>query len=80
MLSSVLLAIVEVCLPEPLMEQILHRVPSVHNAEPWKLVNGPEAFTPDGRCIMGEAPEVSSRRLSFLFKYGCEKWGTRCIW
>ncbi|XP_055357711.1 pyruvate dehydrogenase phosphatase regulatory subunit, mitochondrial-like [Paramacrobiotus metropolitanus] len=43
---------------QPLLENILHRVPSVHNAEPMKLVNGPEAFTPDGRAILGEAPEL----------------------
>ena len=40
------------------MGSLLKRVPSVHGAEPLKLVNGPVAFTPDGRAIVGEAPEV----------------------
>ncbi|EDO41600.1 predicted protein [Nematostella vectensis] len=43
---------------EVLMEQMLHRVPALHNAEIRQLVNGPESFTPDGQYILGEAPEV----------------------
>ncbi|KAK3708100.1 hypothetical protein QZH41_000055, partial [Actinostola sp. cb2023] len=43
---------------EVLMDQILHRIPAVHNAEIRQMINGPESFTPDGKYIIGEAPEV----------------------
>ncbi len=43
---------------EPLMEQALARVPALETAGIRDLVNGPEAFTPDGNFILGEAPEV----------------------
>ncbi|KAK3708107.1 hypothetical protein QZH41_008141, partial [Actinostola sp. cb2023] len=43
---------------EVLMDQILHRIPAVHNAEIRQMINGPESFTPDGKYVMGEAPEV----------------------
>ncbi|PYM66335.1 MAG: hypothetical protein DMD79_03100 [Candidatus Rokuibacteriota bacterium] len=42
----------------PLMEGAVHRVPAVGHAEVIRLINGPEAFTPDGEFILGEAPEV----------------------
>jgi glycine cleavage system T protein len=42
----------------PLMEGAVHRVPAVGHAEVVRLINGPEAFTPDGEFILGEAPEV----------------------
>jgi len=38
---------------EPLMESAFRRVPSLESAEVVKLVNGPEAFTPDGEFILG---------------------------
>jgi glycine cleavage system aminomethyltransferase T/glycine/D-amino acid oxidase-like deaminating enzyme len=38
---------------EPLMENAVRRVPSLETAEVIKLVNGPEAFTPDGEFILG---------------------------
>ncbi|HXY72565.1 MAG TPA: FAD-dependent oxidoreductase [Actinomycetota bacterium] len=38
---------------EPLMQSAFHRVPSLETAEVVKLVNGPEAFTPDGEFILG---------------------------
>ena len=31
----------------------------MQNAQVKQLINGPESFTPDGRYILGEAPEVS---------------------
>jgi glycine cleavage system aminomethyltransferase T/glycine/D-amino acid oxidase-like deaminating enzyme len=38
---------------EPLMENALIRVPELEHAEVIRLVNGPEAFTPDGEFILG---------------------------
>jgi glycine cleavage system T protein len=39
---------------EPLMENAVVRVPELGSAEVVKLINGPEAFTPDGEFILGE--------------------------
>ena len=41
-----------------LFDAAVERVPSFAEAEPVKLINGFEAFTPDGEFIMGETPEV----------------------
>uniref|UniRef100_A0A1B6D3W9 Pyruvate dehydrogenase phosphatase regulatory subunit, mitochondrial n=1 Tax=Clastoptera arizonana TaxID=38151 RepID=A0A1B6D3W9_9HEMI len=41
-----------------LLEQLLHRVPLLGEAILHKLTNGPEAFSPDCRWIIGEAPEI----------------------
>jgi 4-methylaminobutanoate oxidase (formaldehyde-forming) len=41
-----------------LMELAISRVPAIGRAEVITLINGPEAFTPDGEFIMGEAPDV----------------------
>jgi len=38
---------------EPLMRNAFERVPTLESAEVVKLVNGPEAFTPDGEFILG---------------------------
>ena len=38
---------------EPLMENAIVRVPELEHAEVIRLVNGPEAFTPDGEFILG---------------------------
>jgi glycine cleavage system aminomethyltransferase T/glycine/D-amino acid oxidase-like deaminating enzyme len=38
---------------EPLMTNAMVRTPSIRDAEVVKLVNGPEAFTPDGEFILG---------------------------
>ena len=43
---------------EPAMEQLIARVPALHDVGVKTLVNGPESFTPDGNFILGEAPEV----------------------
>lgn len=43
---------------EPTLNLALHRTPVMEEAEIVKLINGPEAFTPDGNPVMGEAPEV----------------------
>ncbi|NKB59961.1 MAG: FAD-dependent oxidoreductase [Alphaproteobacteria bacterium] len=36
----------------------LHRIPILENAEVRQLLVGPESFTPDNRYILGEAPTV----------------------
>jgi len=38
---------------DPLMQNAIVRVPSLKDAEVVRLVNGPEAFTPDGEFILG---------------------------
>jgi glycine cleavage system aminomethyltransferase T/glycine/D-amino acid oxidase-like deaminating enzyme len=38
---------------EPLLESAIVRVPSLAEMEAVRLVNGPEAFTPDGEFILG---------------------------
>jgi glycine cleavage system aminomethyltransferase T len=38
---------------EELMENALRRVPSLEEMEVVRLINGPEAFTPDGEFILG---------------------------
>jgi glycine cleavage system T protein len=40
---------------EELMTNAIVRVPALENAEVIKLINGPEAFTPDGEFILGES-------------------------
>lgn len=42
----------------PLSELALKRVPILGEVGVRKLINGPEAFTPDGNFIMGEAPNL----------------------
>ncbi|HYM69750.1 MAG TPA: FAD-dependent oxidoreductase, partial [bacterium] len=43
---------------EQLGRLAMTRVPALRDAEIVRLINGPEAFTPDGGFILGEAPEV----------------------
>jgi 4-methylaminobutanoate oxidase (formaldehyde-forming) len=45
---------------EGLVDLALERVPALGEAEVRSLINGPEAFTPDGNFILGEAPEVKN--------------------
>ena len=40
---------------EELMTNAIVRVPALENAEIVRLINGPEAFTPDGEFILGES-------------------------
>jgi 4-methylaminobutanoate oxidase (formaldehyde-forming) len=40
-----------------LMEQACLRIPALASAPVRRHVNGPESFTPDGRYMLGEAPE-----------------------
>lgn len=48
-----------VVLPEPMLNSLLRRMPALESAEIHQLVNCPESFTPDMRCLMGETPGVS---------------------
>ncbi len=43
---------------EQLGQLAITRIPALREAEVIKLINGPEAFTPDGGFLLGEAPEV----------------------
>jgi glycine cleavage system aminomethyltransferase T/glycine/D-amino acid oxidase-like deaminating enzyme len=38
---------------EPLLENAIRRVPTLEEMEVVRLINGPEAFTPDGEFILG---------------------------
>lgn len=40
------------------MDEMMHRVPALQEAEIRQMVNGAESFTPDAHPILGEAPEV----------------------
>ncbi|KAM9301504.1 pyruvate dehydrogenase phosphatase regulatory subunit, mitochondrial isoform 2-T2 [Gastrophryne carolinensis] len=43
---------------EPLLSALLRRMPSLEELEILRLVNCPESFTPDMRCVMGESPNL----------------------
>jgi 4-methylaminobutanoate oxidase (formaldehyde-forming) len=43
---------------EPIVRNAARRVPAFEHAQIAKIINGPEAFTPDGEFILGEAPGV----------------------
>ncbi|XP_066597840.1 pyruvate dehydrogenase phosphatase regulatory subunit, mitochondrial-like isoform X2 [Prorops nasuta] len=43
----------------PLWEKVKHRIPVLNNISP-KIYNCPDTFTPDGRWILGESPEVKN--------------------
>ena len=45
---------------EPLSNAAVKRTPCLEAAGISRLVNGPEAFTPDGNCIMGPVPELEN--------------------
>jgi len=45
---------------EPLSVAAVHRTPCLQDAGIARLVNGPEAFTPDGNCMLGPAPELDN--------------------
>ena len=60
------LAHVHVHIAEIAMDQILHRFPSVSNAEIRQMINGPESFTHDMSPAIGEVPEVGPD-LEFLY-------------
>lgn len=43
---------------QELLEGAIRRVPEIENAQSVKLVNGPDAITPDGHYALGPAPSV----------------------
>ncbi len=43
---------------DPILQGAIRRVPIIEKAEAVKLVNGPEAITPDSRPLLGPVPEV----------------------
>ncbi|MFK8077004.1 MAG: FAD-dependent oxidoreductase [Granulosicoccus sp.] len=43
---------------QPMMENALHRLPVLEDAEVKMLLNGPESFTPDGTFMLGETAET----------------------
>ncbi|XP_072374582.1 pyruvate dehydrogenase phosphatase regulatory subunit, mitochondrial isoform X1 [Scyliorhinus torazame] len=45
---------------EPLLSALLRRMPSLESTEILQLVNCPESFTADMRCIMGESAAVQN--------------------
>jgi 4-methylaminobutanoate oxidase (formaldehyde-forming) len=45
---------------EPLSTAAVRRTPCLSQAGIARLVNGPEAFTPDGNCMLGPAPELEN--------------------
>ncbi|KXJ79372.1 hypothetical protein RP20_CCG001082 [Aedes albopictus] len=44
----------------PLLEELLHRIPTLKEATLERLSNCPEAFSPDCKWIIGEAPEIQN--------------------
>jgi len=43
---------------EPMLENALHRLPCLTDADIRMLLNGPESFTPDGSFLLGESAET----------------------
>ena len=43
---------------EPMLENAMHRLPCLADAEIRMLLNGPESFTPDGSFMLGESAET----------------------
>jgi dimethylglycine dehydrogenase len=41
---------------ESVLEAAVSRVPALHDLGIRRVVNGPDGYTPDGRCLMGEVP------------------------
>jgi glycine cleavage system T protein len=43
---------------EPVMERAMQRIPLLAEAEIVELINGPDAFTPDGQYVIGPVPGI----------------------
>ena len=43
---------------EPMLENAMHRLPCLADADVRMLLNGPESFTPDGSFVLGESAET----------------------
>ena len=50
--------VIDGVISEQLLDQLLHRIPTLADVEPQELRTWTESFTPDGKYIMGPAPEV----------------------
>lgn len=44
----------------PYLEKAIHRLPQLGSVGLQTFFNGPESFTPDGRFLLGEAPNVAN--------------------
>jgi hypothetical protein len=47
-----------IVLSEVLLNEFLHQIPAMEQAQVRQLINGPESFTPDSHWLMGETAEV----------------------
>lgn len=45
---------------QPLWEKVIHRLPILKEIKNPNIYNWPDNFTPDGRWILGESPEVKN--------------------
>jgi len=45
---------------QPLWDKVLHRLPILEEVKQPNIYNCPDNFTPDGRWILGESPEVKN--------------------
>lgn len=52
---------------EPILERAVERLPILAEAGIRTFFNGPESFTPDGRYLLGEAPELKNFFLACGF-------------
>ncbi|XP_053558157.1 pyruvate dehydrogenase phosphatase regulatory subunit, mitochondrial [Bombina bombina] len=61
---------------EPLLTALLRRMPSLEALEIQNLVNCPESFTPDMRCLMGDSPNLLGYfTLAGMNSQGCSLGG-----
>ena len=58
--NSIIIRVIEnyLIFPEPIRLAAEHRLPILKGTQYEPLVNSPDTFTPDGKWILGEAPEV----------------------
>lgn len=54
----------------PMISKMLHRLPTMENAQIRQMINGPESFTPDSRYLLGEVPEVRNFYVAAGFNSG----------
>lgn len=45
---------------KPLWDKVIHRIPILKSLKKPDVYNYPDNFTPDGRWILGESPEVKN--------------------
>lgn len=56
---------------EDYMSGAIERMPILGTAPIKKIVNGPDAYTPDGRFIMGEIPGAKNKNMYVLAGFSC---------